>query len=74
MLPKTGCPFGISGKILLKKGATNFAIILIAPPFSPIRIIPIQSVKTPINPRHVSAALPASSKVLWTKIENISIP
>ena len=74
MSPKTGWPLGISGKILLKKGETSFAISLIAPPFSPILIIPIQSVKTPINPIHISAAVPASSKVRCTRSENISIP
>ena len=46
--PTAGWSFGISGNKRVNKGATNFDMIFIAPPSSPIFIKPIHKHKAPV--------------------------
>ena len=54
MVPITGCPFGMSGKILVSTGDSSREVKAISPPRSPIRIIPIHNDNTPVRPNEIS--------------------
>ena len=49
MAPEAGCPFGISGNNLEKRGETNQEREEIIPAFSPIFIIPIHRHRAPVR-------------------------
>ena len=57
MVPITGCPLGISGKMRHNTGLNNLARADTSPPFSPIFIIPIHSESTPVRPKEISNAV-----------------
>ena len=61
MLPLAGCPCGMPGKILRKKGATPCANSWITPACSPIFMMPSHSVITPTKPSEMSKPVLAMS-------------
>ena len=71
--PNTLCPLGTSGKIRLKNGATPLLKVLITPPCSPIFIIPVQKVSTPVRPSASSKPVLALVKVELSSSEKISV-
>jgi hypothetical protein len=56
MCPIDGCPFGISGNNLEKKGPTILDKSLIPPALSAILIKPIKRLKIPTSLRQISTA------------------
>ena len=70
--PKTGCPFGISGKMRLKNGLMALPSVFTAPACSPIFIIPIHKASTPVRPKESSKPVLALSKVELRIAEKIS--
>ena len=62
--PEAGWFFGSSGNNLLKNGPTNLERIFIAPPASPIFIIPNHKVIAPIKPMQMVTLTLLISKVL----------
>ena len=66
MAPMAGCSFGIPGNSREKNGLISRPKNSITPPFSPIFIIPIHSVSTPVRPNEISKA-----KAAWEKEEFI---
>ena len=63
IVPVTGCPLGISGKIFENTGASRRATTFTMPPFSPIFSIPIHSDSTPVKPNEISKAVFAVANV-----------
>ena len=63
MWPVAGCPLGMSGKSLLKRGLSAFDSTLTMPPRSPIFMMPIQRERTPVSPREISKAVLEFSNV-----------
>ena len=61
--PSTGCPLGISGNILQKKGEVIRAKNSMTPPRSPIFIKPSQSVSTPVSPSEISKPVLALANI-----------
>ncbi len=61
--PCAGCDLPSSGKSLLKNGPMSLEKTATMPPFSPIFMIPIQRVKTPVNPNEISKPDLAMSNV-----------
>lgn len=73
MLPVTGCPFGMSGNSLQNIGLRMRENILMTPPASPMRMIPIQRDKTPVSPIEISKAVLDDSNVDWMMAGNMSV-
>ena len=61
------------GKILQNSGEISFAMMLTIPPFSPIFIIPIHSVRTPVRYSEVSNPVLAMAKVEFIMSENTAV-
>ena len=70
--PNTLCPFGISGKIRLKKGLMALPKVLTAPACSPIFMIPVHKERTPVKPKESSKPVLALSNVELRIAEKIS--
>ena len=73
IVPITGCPFGISGNILVNTGDSRRANSRINPPCSPIFMIPIHRESTPVSPMEISNAVLAESNVEVIKSGNTSV-
>ena len=73
IVPKTGCPFGTSGKIRLKNGLIAFPNEFTAPACSPIFMIPVHNERTPVRPRESSKPVFALSNVELRITEKISV-
>lgn len=71
--PNTGWFLGTCGNIRVKNGATPFPIVLTAPAFSPILIIPIHSARIPVKPSDSSNPVLALVKVEFSISEKICI-
>ena len=63
MLPVTGWPLGMSGNSRVKTGDSRRASALTTPPFSPTRMMPSHSERTPVSPRDISKAVFDDEKV-----------
>ena len=72
MVPVTGCPLGMSGKIFENTGANQRATTLTTPPFSPMRMMPSQRESTPVSPSEISKAVLADEKVEFMMAGNTS--
>ena len=72
MVPVTGCPLGMSGKIFENTGASQRATTLTTPPFSPMRMMPSQRESTPVSPSEISKAVLADEKVEFMMAGNTS--
>ena len=73
MCPKTGCPAGMSGKSLVMSGLSQRARRFTMPPRSPIFMIPIHRLSTPVSPSEMSNAVLALSNVLFMMAGNTSV-
>ena len=73
IVPVTGCPLGISGKIFENTGANHLATTLTTPPFSPMRIMPSHKESTPVRPSDTSKAVLADEKVEFMIAGNTSV-
>jgi hypothetical protein len=63
---------GISGNSFANSGANSLDNILIAPPFSPILMIPSHRAIIPVSPKESLKPSSALSKIEFTISENIS--
>lgn len=73
MLPDAGWFLGMSGKIFEKKGVTMREKACIAPPFSPIFIIPNHRASTPVSPSDMVNPLLAESNVAFIMSGNTDV-
>ena len=73
MCPKTGWPAGTSGNRRTMSGLSSRASRPTIPPCSPIFMMPIHRLSTPVRPSEISKAVRAESNVLPTMAGNTSV-